>query len=142
MRNYRKLFNTAVASASILGTAVLVGNFYLNSNREKIIKASWTNTYEPSVKWDNNWDRREHVSSIHPKYLYRQQPQSQSLPQLDLNNNNKPAENSDKPKKTTDDFDLNKHTSKATRHLFLIRHGQYEIREKDSSKHVLTPLGN
>lgn len=39
------------------------------------------------------------------------------------------------------DSELNKHSSKATRHLFLIRHGQYEINNNESEKKVLTMLG-
>ena len=44
--------------------------------------------------------------------------------------------------KTTDDFEVGKHSSKASRHLFLIRHGQYEINAKEADLMVLTPLGN
>lgn len=44
--------------------------------------------------------------------------------------------------KSNDDFELNKASSKANRHLFLIRHGNYEINEKEHEKRVLTQLGN
>jgi hypothetical protein len=40
-----------------------------------------------------------------------------------------------------DDSDILKHASKARRHLFLIRHGQYQIKEKEKHLQVLTELG-
>ena len=44
--------------------------------------------------------------------------------------------------KALDDFEVGKHSSKASRHLFLIRHGQYEINAKEADLMILTPLGN
>lgn len=43
--------------------------------------------------------------------------------------------------KAKDDFELNKKSSKATRHLYLIRHGQYEIKANEPEMRVLTQLG-
>ena len=43
--------------------------------------------------------------------------------------------------KTTDDFEVGKYSSKASRHLFLIRHGQYEINVKEANQMILTQLG-
>ena len=40
-----------------------------------------------------------------------------------------------------DDSDISKQTSKARRHIFLIRHGQYQIKEKEKHLQVLTELG-
>jgi hypothetical protein len=44
--------------------------------------------------------------------------------------------------KTVDDSEVGKHSTKASRHLFLIRHGQYEINAKEADLMVLTSLGN
>ncbi|XP_065579827.1 serine/threonine-protein phosphatase PGAM5, mitochondrial-like isoform X3 [Artemia franciscana] len=67
----------------------------------------------PSVKWDFNWDRRD------PKFLV-------------------------KPKKNETDDDLANRIMevkpKASRHLFLIRHGQYVVGPTDEER-FLTPLG-
>jgi hypothetical protein len=50
MKRYYKYIIATVASVSTLGSA-----YYLN--KEKNLLASWTNNYEPSVKWEYNWDR-------------------------------------------------------------------------------------
>jgi serine/threonine-protein phosphatase PGAM5 len=132
MRQYKSLFTKVTASISIIGSGVLINNLI---NKEEL-KASWTNTYEPSIKWDFNWDRRDPISSVK-----RHRHHSSSLNQnSDLNkvNNN---ENNVNQNKSVDDFELNKQTSKATRHLFLIRHGQYEIKAPIAEQMILTALG-
>lgn len=116
---YRYLIATAVASASTLGSA-----YYLKN--EKNLLASWTNNYEPSVKWNHNWDRRAPSSLIKPSRS------ASTLPKTEAQNNEA---------KTKDDSEINKNTSKATRHLFLIRHGQYEIKANEAEKRILTCLG-
>lgn len=119
-RQYKYLIATTIASVSTLATAYCVKN-------DKNLLASWTTNYEPSVKWNYNWDRRDPSSLI--------KPLSRSC------SNMSHTENQANDGKAKDDFELNKHTSKATRHLFLIRHGQYEIKANEPEMRVLTKLG-
>ncbi len=51
------------------------------------------------------------------------------------------VENQAKDGKAKDDFEIGKYSSKATRHIFLIRHGQYEIKANEPDLRVLTKLG-
>ena len=125
MNKYYKITAASVASVS---TVLIVKNY----KKEDPLKASWTTNFEPSVKWNHNWDLRDPSSLIKPK--------SRHFSVQNLNESNK--ENLNGEKKATDDFELNKHSSKASRHLFLVRHGQYEINAKDGSSQVLTPLGH
>lgn len=119
-RYYKYLIATTVASVSTLGSAYYIKN-------EKNLLASWTNNYEPSVKWQYNWDRRDPSSLVKP---------SRSASTLTKVENTKPQD-----EKAKDDFELNKKSSKATRHLYLIRHGQYEIKANEPEMRVLTQLG-
>lgn len=85
------------------------------------VLASWTNSYKPSV-WDENWDRRD------PKFL---ENSKNTETKVNPRENNKSSdEESVKPK------------PKAIRHLFLIRHGQYNLSGEDDGKHYLTDLGS
>jgi serine/threonine-protein phosphatase PGAM5 len=125
MSKYYKAITVTVASV----TAVyLVGN---SSLKEKKLNASWTNNYEPSVKWNANWDRRDPASLMKPKHRHFSSQNSEA------NKENQPND----ANKTVDDFEVNKHSSKATRHLFLIRHGQYEVKANEAHKMILTQLG-
>ena len=120
-RSYK--FVIAVASFSTVGSVYLLGK------KEKNLLASWTTNYEPSVKWDSNWDKRDPKSLIHPKSRHAS----------NLAHEQQAVANGEK--KSVDDFEINKHSSKATRHLFLIRHGQYEIKASHPDQRVLTQLG-
>lgn len=130
MRQYRSLITKVTASISIIGSGILINHLV---NKEEL-KASWTNTYEPSVKWDFNWDRRDAISSV-KRHRHHSSSQHQN------NDNQNKANNNENQNKPVDDFELNKQTSKATRHLFLIRHGQYEIKAPLSEQMILTALG-
>jgi hypothetical protein len=130
MANYRKAFKTVFASVSVIGTAVILNNVI---NREsKPMLASWTNDYEPGVKWIDNWDKREPSYLIKPK-----RHSSSSTLNVDQNNNNLV----DQAKKAHDDSEINKHTAKARRHIFLIRHGQYHTEATEAHQMILTQLG-
>lgn len=83
--------------------------------------ASWTNGYKPSV-WDNNWDRRDPKSLVNPK--------------------SKTAKDASKVENDSKEGDLPKQKTKGVRHLFLIRHGQYNLTGEDDSKRFLTELGS
>ncbi len=131
MRNYKSLLTKVTASISILGSGILI-NYFVNENK-KPLKAAWTNTYEPSVKWDFNWDRRDPISSVKNRHRHHSSGGSQKEEQ--------PATTTNPPNKVQDDFEVAKNSSKASRHLFLIRHGQYEIKAPLSEQMILTALG-
>lgn len=71
----------------------------------------------PSVKWDFNWDKREPSSFI------------------------KPSKNSSPDDDNKYNETLEELKPKATRHLFLIRHGQYITNGNEDRDKVLTELG-
>ncbi|KAM4808593.1 serine/threonine-protein phosphatase PGAM5, mitochondrial [Rhinophrynus dorsalis] len=102
---------SAAAAAAILG-AVTVGKSKGGSLSDTISS--------PPVKtgrWDRNWDRREPLSMVNLRKINGETGEEE----LQLH--------------------LNKHKSKATRHIFLIRHSQYHLDGKTDSERVLTPLG-
>uniref|UniRef100_A0A0B6ZG88 Serine/threonine-protein phosphatase PGAM5, mitochondrial n=1 Tax=Arion vulgaris TaxID=1028688 RepID=A0A0B6ZG88_9EUPU len=107
-----------VAKQSLkFGAVVVVGVVvYSKWNSNSILHAAWTTGYEPSVKWDSNWDRRDPHSLVPP------------------------------PKGSGDgDSDYNKqlkaHTPTASRHILLIRHGQYFDNAAIDKERFLTSLG-
>ncbi|XP_071447905.1 serine/threonine-protein phosphatase PGAM5, mitochondrial isoform X3 [Hetaerina americana] len=79
----------------------------------KRVHASWTTNYNPSVKWDFNWDKREPRSLIKPN-------------EKDENKYNEQIE---------------KAQPTAVRNLFLIRHGQYNLCGGNDQEKCLTELG-
>ncbi|XP_061188374.1 serine/threonine-protein phosphatase Pgam5, mitochondrial-like [Saccostrea echinata] len=103
----------AVATTGIVGYAL-----FINVSEGKIVHASWTTNFEPSVKWDDNWDRRDPESLVKP-----------------LKNGSSDKEAKDRAN------ELEKQKPTATRHLLLIRHGQYNLEGKEDSERFLTKLG-
>lgn len=107
-----------VKSAAVFGGSVCLGFVYGAHNDVKAAKHQPWPFHEPSVVWDTNWDKRE------PESLLKVRPNESgdSGPTKEM---------------------LDKVKSKATRHLFLIRHGQYYMNNGngDESK-CLTPLGH
>ncbi|XP_046964040.1 serine/threonine-protein phosphatase Pgam5, mitochondrial isoform X2 [Vanessa cardui] len=106
---------------ALLGLGAVGGTlaYYQIGKSEKNfhVQNSWTTNFTPSVKWEKNWDHREPESIVKP-------PRS-SKPE-DENRYNEQIEKS---------------KSKAVRHLFLIRHGQYNIEGATDKERVLTELG-
>ena len=51
-----------------------------------------------------------------------------------------PKKKANNPADVTEE-NLQKHTAKANRHLLLVRHGQYFIKEPEEDKKTLTELG-
>ena len=151
MKKYTKLFSAVGVSFTAIGCG-----YFLNDliNKEKLT-ASWTTSYEPSVRWDHNWDRYLFVhllcsclsSFFYSKYLTsikRRDPASlvKTKHSASVANVKKEEGQDDKQQlKTVDDFEVGRSKSRASRHLFLIRHGQYEIKAKEADLMVLTPLG-
>uniref|UniRef100_A0A1B6EGW0 Serine/threonine-protein phosphatase PGAM5, mitochondrial n=1 Tax=Clastoptera arizonana TaxID=38151 RepID=A0A1B6EGW0_9HEMI len=105
------------AGISACGGALLM--YYginLKKNDERwIAHASWTTNYTPSCQWDYNWDRREPASLVKPS----------KRPEDD----NRYNEELEKLKPT------------ASRHIILIRHGQYNLNGKTDKERTLTNLG-
>ncbi|XP_063833002.1 serine/threonine-protein phosphatase Pgam5, mitochondrial isoform X2 [Ostrinia nubilalis] len=87
------------------------------SDKKFDVQNSWTTNFTPSVKWDKNWDHREPASLVKPI-------------------------RSDKPEEENRyNEQLEKSKSKAVRHLFLIRHGQYNVDGVTDKERTLTELG-
>ncbi|KAJ8711124.1 hypothetical protein PYW07_008366 [Mythimna separata] len=80
---------------------------------------SWTTNFTPGVQWDRNWDHREPESIVKPIKSSIVNPEEE----------NKYNEKLEKAK------------SRAVRHLFLIRHGQYNIDGAKDKDRTLTELG-
>ncbi|KAK6184241.1 hypothetical protein SNE40_006749 [Patella caerulea] len=105
----------AASTVAVVGICI-----YVNKKNDFKVFASWTNLSEqleyPKIKWDNNWDRRD------PKLLVK--------PVKDENNNN-----------NVNDEDIKKQTPTATRHIILIRHGQYNLNGETDEEKYLSDLG-
>ncbi|XP_055511506.1 serine/threonine-protein phosphatase PGAM5, mitochondrial isoform X2 [Leucoraja erinacea] len=74
--------------------------------------ASWSH----GTGWDNNWDKREPISLIKPNQKSKEVPEDHTT-------------------------QLDNYKVKATRHIFLIRHSQYELSASTDKDRVLTALG-
>jgi len=86
--------------------------------------ATWSPTSPPPTpKWDYNWDKREPYSLIKPSKKRSASAPPSGKDQEDYSNQ------------------LEKKKSKAIRHIFLIRHGQYNLNGKDDCERTLTKLG-
>ncbi|BFZ19125.1 hypothetical protein BsWGS_22164 [Bradybaena similaris] len=115
VRRFRAFSHVARQSLK-LGAAVVVGVVvYSKWNGSSILHAAWTTNYEPTVKWDPNWDRRDPRSLMPPS------------------------------KAGEGDSEFNKklkaHTPTASRHILLIRHGQYFDNANNDKDRFLTSLG-
>ena len=89
-----------------------------NSSFLPIVQSSWTTNFKPSCEWNYNWDCRE------PSCLVEPLPQDPTPEQQNSFNEK-----------------ISKHKPKATRHLILIRHGQYHLDGLTDPDRKLTPLG-
>ncbi|XP_052738931.1 serine/threonine-protein phosphatase Pgam5, mitochondrial isoform X2 [Bicyclus anynana] len=116
MASFSRLQKIALLSLGAVGGSFAYYQIGKLENKYDV-KNSWTTNYTPSVKWDKNWDHREPESIVKPP-------------------------KSDKPE---DDNRYNeqieKSKSKAVRHLFLIRHGQYNLEGATDKERILTELG-
>ncbi|TKR64730.1 hypothetical protein L596_025219 [Steinernema carpocapsae] len=104
------------------GVAVLGGSYYLGTEAKLFVGSfgsdsssgsSYFNDKFPRGKWDANWDSRDPMTMIN-------------------------EDEYEKADEETRKQMLEKAKPKATRHIFLIRHGQYHM---DSDKKNLTELG-
>lgn len=88
-----------------------------NESQKNRAHASWTTNHAPSVKWDPNWDRRDPECCVKP-------PKGRSVEEQNKYNEA-----------------LQQARPTATRHLYLIRHGQYVLKGDTDRELVLTELG-
>ncbi|ELU15131.1 hypothetical protein CAPTEDRAFT_21910 [Capitella teleta] len=85
------------------------------------VLASWTTNHTPAVAWDHDWDKRDPKSLIKPLKLKKTPdvvPDSDDMSE-----------------------EIKKNTPKASRHLYLIRHGQYNLKANEDKGRDLTKLG-
>ncbi|KAG1682197.1 Serine/threonine-protein phosphatase PGAM5, mitochondrial [Nymphon striatum] len=108
-----------VSSASIIG-ALGLGVAYSQYVDKKPVNASWTTNYTPSTKWDDNWDKRDPKSLVKPK----NKTDKDDLITENMNNE-----------------ELLKVKPRATRHVILMRHGQYVLDGATDTDRYLTDLG-
>lgn len=97
------------------------GYSYMSSMfKENKIYNSWTTCYEPSScgKWDYNWDHRDPSSMVEPV-------KDTADPLVQNRFNEK----------------LEKKRCKVTRHLILVRHGQYNMDGRTDADRYLTEIG-
>ena len=86
-------------------------------------------TERVSKSWDDDWDRRKLITREKRKTTEEQQP-----PIVLVNKDGEASTVTPSPAP-----EVIKPT--ATRHVILVRHGQYEMDHKDRNKKVLTQLG-
>ncbi|XP_054168278.1 serine/threonine-protein phosphatase PGAM5, mitochondrial-like isoform X2 [Oppia nitens] len=131
LRGTRKLLLAAGLAGCGAAAAVLLSGLNAESDGFKTRAAnviqnhfndySYTGNLMNSVhKWDNNWDKRDPFSLVKPI------SGSFRVSEKDENNYNEKLE---------------KAKAVATRHLILIRHGQYNLSGETDNLRKLTPLG-
>ncbi|KAH3891287.1 serine/threonine-protein phosphatase PGAM5, mitochondrial-like isoform X2 [Dreissena polymorpha] len=109
---------TKVYGLTVAGAVAVVGIIIYDRARQQPVYSSWTTNYDPSVKWDYNWDRRQPDNLVKP--LKESATDEEKLKHLEKEEQN---------------------VSKATRHIIMIRHGQYFDTEKLDKDRKLTELG-
>ncbi|CAH2093678.1 unnamed protein product [Euphydryas editha] len=106
---------------ALLGLGAVGGTFAYyqigKSDKKFHVQNSWTTNYTPSVKWEKNWDHREPESIVKPPRGGKPEDENKYNEQIE------------------------KAKGKSVRHLFLIRHGQYNLEGATDKERVLTELG-
>jgi serine/threonine-protein phosphatase PGAM5 len=102
------------------GTGLLCAYFTYFRKEEFETKCSWTtNTIvSPCGIWDKNWDHRDPASLVKPL-----------------------KENFTAEEENVYNSKLEKHKPTATRHIILIRHGQYNVKGETDVERTLTEVG-
>jgi serine/threonine-protein phosphatase PGAM5 len=143
MRNFRLIFNASMASIALVG----VTTYKLHDTHNKV-NAAWTTSYEPTTKWDFNWDKRDPKYLLKPKSKTHSDFQKEKEQQTNTIQSNEVLTTTKTSTSTSvgcqSEFhepELNRKISKARRHLILVRHGQYETHQRESDKKILTLLG-
>ncbi|XP_013184215.2 serine/threonine-protein phosphatase Pgam5, mitochondrial isoform X2 [Amyelois transitella] len=118
MTSFSRLQKLALLSLGAVGGGLAY--YHVNSDKKKgkfEVFNSWTTNYTPSVKWVKNWDHREPESIVRPERANKPDDENRYNEQLE------------------------KSKSKAVRHIFLIRHGQYNLEGATDKERILTELG-
>ncbi|XP_063978850.1 serine/threonine-protein phosphatase Pgam5, mitochondrial-like [Diachasmimorpha longicaudata] len=108
---------TIIAVGTVSGAGLFYYNVYGKGEEVAHVANSWTTDFVPSVTWDSNWDRRDPKSLVKPMKKVTEEAQNKYNEQLE------------------------QHKAKTTRHLVLIRHGQYNLKGKNDAERYLTELG-
>ncbi|KAJ2940216.1 hypothetical protein O0L34_g11783 [Tuta absoluta] len=119
MSAFSRFHKIALVSLGAIGGGIAYYRLNSAETPKKLqVHNSWTTNFTPSVKWEKNWDLREPESLVKPiKHNHTAEDENVHNEQLE------------------------KSRSKATRHLFLIRHGQYNLDGLTDKERVLTELG-
>ncbi|XP_065170544.1 serine/threonine-protein phosphatase Pgam5, mitochondrial-like isoform X2 [Atheta coriaria] len=120
MASFTKLQKLVLGLGAVSGAAIYyITNVYEPEKKEfldnKKVHASWTTNYVPSTKWDDNWDHRQPTSLV------------------------KPPRNGDTNEISNEKLEEVK--SRFTRHIILVRHGQYNLDGVNDEERFLTKLG-
>lgn len=114
-----RLFNKLSAvTLSSLGGFSLYSYLSPDSKLKTVFANQWIVNTKPSTDWDPNWDHRAATSIVQPL-----------------------TDGSNSEKKKSHDEKIDKNTSKAIRHIILIRHGQYNLNGTTDNERILTDLG-
>ncbi|XP_075541005.1 serine/threonine-protein phosphatase PGAM5, mitochondrial-like isoform X1 [Dermacentor variabilis] len=111
------MFRRVVTGVSIFGGGVAAFVVCSEQAKKHTVQASWTTNFEPTVQWDSNWDRREPECCTKPPKNTSEKEQNRYNEELQ---NAKPT---------------------ATRYLYIIRHGQYNMKGESDKDFTLTELG-
>ncbi|XP_075745887.1 serine/threonine-protein phosphatase PGAM5, mitochondrial [Rhipicephalus microplus] len=116
VREAEMVENIAKAAGMLCGSVAGLMVYREKAKRNQV-RSFWTADLQPSSQWDFNWDRME--------------PQSGTRPPLDSSEEER--------RRFLEDVQTAKST--ATRYLYLIRHGDFNLYEPEDSERKLTALG-
>ncbi|XP_052866768.1 serine/threonine-protein phosphatase Pgam5, mitochondrial [Anopheles cruzii] len=126
MGTWSRFMSKKLISATAIGVSGVAGYWLITRNgtteltdRHTVLN-SFTTNYEPSPcsLWDHNWDHRDPRSLV------------------------KPLKKSEDPEAQKDYLkEVEKKKGRATRHLILIRHGQYNLDGETDLERILTEVG-
>ena len=116
--SWRLFSKLSAASISSLGGISLYCFLNTHESKLKTVYNSWNSPLTPTTEWDSNWDHRASTSLVKP------------LPK-----------NASPEKENSYNEKIEKHRSKAVRHIILIRHGQYNLNGSTDAERILTELG-
>lgn len=116
--SWRLLNKLSAIGVSSLGGISLYCFLNPSESRFKKVYNSWSSNVKPTAEWDANWDHRATTSIVGSK------PKDPTPEKENLYN---------------EKFEKNR--SKATRHIILIRHGQYNLNGETDKERMLTSLG-
>lgn len=111
------MFGHFVKGAGIIGGGIAALVFHFGEAGKCQAHESWTTKYQPTARWDRNWDRRD--------------PELCARPPVDSSEEEKNRYNEE----------VKKAKPTATRYLYLVRHAKFNVYEQRDSDRTLTTLG-